>query len=290
MKISDLSDKRIDEGFMDVVKRSGVMGQANKQAADQKQQNERAKSIGLKDFTNKLTSALQSAIKGGIVTIPQQKQSSTQQPLPQQSTVSKPKDDVNYDIPTSQRKGINIDQSDPVAKPQSTTKPEPSTAELIKQRQQQGLTESQLELFNRLVESEVVNEAAESVSKFITDFIGNQTKNLVDNPNYQNNINTIAKNLEDQYAKNKKLDPKLISQAWETIWAWSQLGKKRSTGGGYGQIVDMDHDGTDDSVQRDQLRKTMIQLINKTDFNDSQKLKSIEKPIEDLLNMIKSIK
>ena len=81
-----------------------------------------------------------------------------------------------------------------------------------------------------------------------------------------------------------------MSQAWETIWAWSQLGKKRSTRGGSGQIVDMDHDGTDDSVQRDQLRKTMIQLINKTDFNDPEKLKSIEKPIESLLNMIKSTK
>lgn len=278
MKISDLSDNRVDEGFMDFVKRTGVLGQSNKQSAEQKQQDERAKSIGLKDFTNKLTSALQSAIKGGIVAIPQPQQS----PQSQQSTASKSADDnVNYDTPTAQRKNINIDQSAPAAKTQSTAKPEPSTAELIKQRQQQGLTESH---------RKITNEAAESVSKFIIDFIDNQTKNLVDNPNYQNNINTIAKNLETQYAKNNKLDPKLISQAWETIWAWSQLGKKRSTRGGSGQIVDMDHDGTDDSVQRERLRKTMIQLINKTDFNDPEKLKSIEPVVQTLLDMIKAIK
>lgn len=266
MKISDLSTtEQTNEGFGDFVKRTGLMGQDNKQSAMSKQQDERAKSIGLKDFTYKLNSALQSAIKGGIVNPPVAAVTSTSAPTQNPQSPA---------APTTS----------------SAQKPEPSMAELLKQRQQQGLTESQYQLFNQLIESQILDEAAESVSQFITQFIDTQTRNLVDSPNYQQNINMIAKKLEDQYTKNKGLDPKLVEQAWETIWAWSQLGKKR---GGYNsgsQVIDMDHDGTDDSIQRDNVRKKLIQKINKTDFNDPDKLKLLAPDVKNLWDMIQGIK
>ena len=99
----------------------------------------------------------------------------------------------------------------------------------------------------------------------------------------------IAKKLEDSYIKNKKLDDGLIEQAWETIWAWSQLGPKRGQSN-RGQSVDMDNDGVDDTDQREQLKRNMIKILKNVDFNDPVKLKSIEPSIEGLLKMIKAIK
>lgn len=264
MKISDLSTtEQINEGFGDFVKRTGLMGQDNKQSAMSKQQDERAKSIGLKDFTYKLNSALQSAIKGGIVNPSVAAVTSTSAPTqnPQQTAKSA----ALKDQAISAVQG-NIPSNKTVT------------------------SESQYQLFNQLIESQILDEAAESVSQFITRFIDTQTRNLVDSPNYQLNINMIAKKLEDQYTKNKGLDPKLVEQAWETIWAWSQLGKKRNGYNSGGQIVDMDHDGTDDSIQRDNVRKKLIQKINKTDFNDPDKLKLLAPDVKNLLNMIQSIK
>lgn len=302
MKISDLSTKeQTNEEFADwatdTLARTGIMGQANKKSAEQKKQNERAKDIGLKDFTNKLSSALQSAIKGGIVTSATPVQT---QPGSAQAT-STGQDIMNS--PAGQqaeqkRKAAQLAAQQQIdktaggapltpAQKAATTQPEPSMSQLLKQRQQQGLTE--YKLFDSLVENKMLNEA-ESVSKFITDFISNQTRGLVDNPNYQKNIEMIAKKLEDSYAKTKRLDSSLVEQAWETIWAWSQLGSKRGSSGGREQVVDMDHDGTDDSIQRDNIRKSLIQIINKTDFNDPQKLKTLEQPIADLLKMIQATK
>ena len=264
MKISDLSTtEQTNEGFGDFINRTGLMGQANKQSAMSKQQDERAKSIGLKDFTYKLNSALQSAIKGGIVTPPVAAVTSTSAPTqnPQQAAKSA----------ALKSQAISAIQGNIPSN--KTVTPE-----------------SQYKLFNQLIESQILDEAAESVSQFITRFIDTQTRNLVDSPNYQQNINMIAKKLEDQYSKTQKLDPKLVEQAWETIWAWSQLGKKRSGYNSGGQIIDMDHDGTDDSIQRDNVRKKLIQKINKTDFNDPDKLKLLAPDVKNLWDMIQGIK
>ena len=308
MKISDLVIKeQIDEGFGDFVKRTGLMGQDNKQSAMSKQQDERAKSIGLKDFTYKLNSALQSAIKGGIVALPNVSSTSDgSQPAtsggrieptlggsPTASAGSTQPGAAAMNNMVSQlgaKPAGNTMANAPVSKTNVAKKPEPSMAELLRQRQQKGMTESQYKLFNQLIESQILNEAEESVSQFITRFIDTQTRNLVDSPNYQQNINMIAKKLEDQYTKNKGLDPKLVEQAWETIWAWSQLGKKRSAYNSGNQIVDMDHDGTDDSIERATDRKKLLQKINKTDFNDPDQLKLLAPDVKNLWDMIQGIK
>jgi peptidoglycan hydrolase-like protein with peptidoglycan-binding domain len=265
MKISDLSTtEQTNEGFGDFINRTGLMGQANKQSAMSKQQDERAKSIGLKDFTYKLNSALQSAIKGGIVTPP---------------------------VAAANTSNYNLNQNPQQAAKSAALKDKTIAAIQRNIPSNKTVTpESQYKLFNQLIESQILDEAAESVSQFITRFIDTQTRNLVDSPNYQQNINMIAKKLEDQYSKTQKLDSKLVEQVWETIWAWSQLGKKR---GGYnsgGQIIDMDHDGTDDSIQRDNVRKKLIQKINKTDFNDPDKLKLLAPDVKNLWDMIQGIK
>lgn len=306
MKISDLSTKeQTNEGFGDFINNY----QANKQAGISKQQNERAKAIGLKDFTYKLNSALQSAIKGEIVALPNATPGVSQpaatggriEPTlggsPSASagaaTGSTQPGAAAMNNMVSQLGGTtagNTMANAPVSKTNVAKKSEPSMAELLKQRQQKGMTESQYKRFNKLVENKILNEAAESVSQFITRFIDTQTRNLVDSPNYQQNINMIAKKLEDSYVKNKKLDPKLVEQAWETIWAWSQLGKKRSKYNSGEQIVDMDHDGTDDAIERDDVRKQLIQKINKTDFNDPDKLKLLAPDVVNLWNMIQGIK
>lgn len=290
MKISDLSNKeQTNEGFRDFIDRTGLTGQSNKQSALQKQQNERAKAIGLKDFTYKLNSALQSAIKSGVVT--------TSSTSPAQSGTS-PVTSTGQDVMNSpagqqlaqQRQSKQQDAQSQIDKTSvKSSQSEPSMAELLKKRQQHGLTESKYKLFDELFESKILTEQGETISKFITDFIDNQTKNLSDNPNYQRNVEMIAKKLEDQYTKTKKLDPNLVEQAWETIWAWSQLGPKRGQSNRQ-QSVDMDNDGVDDTDQREQLKRNMIKIIRNVDFNDPVKLKSIEPSIEGLLKMIQAIK
>lgn len=278
MKISDLSTKeQTNEGFgdwaADTVKKAGMWGLtgtergANKQSVISKQQDERAKAIGLKDFTYKLNSALQSAIKGGIVRPPVDEATSTSAPTqnPQQAAKSA----------ALKSQAISAIQGNIPSN--KTVTPE-----------------SQYKLFNQLIESQILDEAAESVSQFITQFIDTQTRNLVDNPNYQQNINMIAKKLEDQYIKSKGLDPKLVEQAWETIWAWSQLGSERRKSNrgqsNRGQPVDMDNDGVDDSDERERLKRNMIKMIRNVNFNDPVKLKSIEPALQGLLDMIKSTK
>jgi hypothetical protein len=52
----------------------------------------------------------------------------------------------------------------------------------------------------------------------------------------------------------------------------------------------MDHDGTDDAIERDDVRKQLIQKINKTDFNDPDKLKLLAPDVVNLWNMIQGIK
>lgn len=263
MKINDLSNKeQTNEGFGDFINNY----QANKQSAKSKQQDERAKAIGLKDFTYKLNSALQSAIKGGIVVAPSKQTTSTQQPA--QNVMNSP--------------AAQQLEKQRIAKQQSVQSQVDNDNRAITK-------ESQYKLFNYLIENKILNEAAESVSQFITRFIDTQTRNLVDSPNYQQNIDMIAKKLEDSYIQNKKLDPGLIEQVWETIWAWSQLGNRRGQSNRQ-QSIDMDNDGVDDTDQREQLKINMIKILKNVDFNDPVKLKSIEPSIKGLLDMIQAIK
>ena len=307
MKISDLSTtEQTNEGFGDFINNY----QANKQSAKSKQQNERAKAIGLKDFTYKLNSALQSALKGEIVALPNVSSTSGgSQPAasagrieptlggsstaPASASASSTQPGAaamnNMVSQLGAKPAGNTMANAPVSKTNVAKKPEPSMAELLRQRQQKGMTESQYKRFNKLVENKILNEAAESVSQFIIRFIDTQTRNLVDNPNYQQNINMIAKKLEDSYIKNKKLDSGLIEQAWETIWAWSQLGSNRGQSNRQ-QSVDMDNNGIDDTDQREQLKTNLIKILKNVDFNDPVKLKSIEPSIEGLLKMIQGIK
>jgi hypothetical protein len=91
MKISDLPIRRTDEGLSDWLASTGLMGGANKAAAQSKQQQEQAYKIGLKDFTNKINGALKTAVSSGAVSIPQSPAA------PQQAAA------VDYDIPTAQR-------------------------------------------------------------------------------------------------------------------------------------------------------------------------------------------
>jgi hypothetical protein len=91
MKISDLPGRRTDEGLSDWLASTGLMGGANKAAAQSKQQQEQAYKIGLKDFTNKINGALKTAVDSGVVSIPQSPAA------PQQAAP------VDYDIPTAQR-------------------------------------------------------------------------------------------------------------------------------------------------------------------------------------------
>lgn len=91
MKISDLPRRRTDEAFGDWLAGTGLMGSANKAAAQSKQQQEQAYKIGLKDFTNKINGALKTAVSSGAVQIPQ---------APAAPQAAAP---INYDIPTAQR-------------------------------------------------------------------------------------------------------------------------------------------------------------------------------------------
>lgn len=258
MKISDLSNKeQTNEGFMDAVARTGIMGQANKQSSVQKQENERAKSIGLKDFTNKLNSALQSAIKSGIVRPPVAAATST-------STLNQNPEQASKSAALKAQaiSAVQDNRQQSSSRNAPALTPAQQKAAEIKADQERlssGTNESQYKLFNKLIESQILDEEAESVSKFITDFIKNQTRALVDNPNYQQNIDMIAKKLENSYTKNKRLDPTLVDQAWETIWAWSQLGKKQ---GGYGQQSQKFDD------QRDKWLSTITNMLKKVDVND----------------------
>ena len=260
MRINDLlKQDQVNEGILDkatdAFKRSGFMGQDNKQASLSKQRDERAKSIGMKDFTNKLNSALQSAIKGGIVSVPSSNSTQSSQQTP------------------AQQKAAEI--------------------EADRERLATGTNESKYKLYNNLIENEILKEA-ESISQFITSYINNQTRGLVDNSSYQQNINMIAKKLEDQYSKTKKLDSGLIEQAWETIWAWSQLGKRNNNSSRSDQSVtnknDQDNDGIADDSQRDTFKKSIIKLLTNIDFNDAEKLKSLENPIKELLTFIQGVK
>lgn len=230
MKISDLSTtEQTNEGFGDFVKRTGIMGQANKQSAMSKQQDERAKSIGLKDFTYKLGSALKSAIASGVV-VPTTPSTTADAPisvshkarpgnpnlppantLPPVSNTAAPTNpniaaQKAYTAPTDRDTQIRMAYKAAIAKPDASRTPADKKA--IKLGQSIGIKESkkikQYELFSRVVESRMLTES-ESISQFITQFIDTQTRNLVDNPNYQQNINMIAKKLEDQYSKTQKL-------------------------------------------------------------------------------------
>ena len=282
MKITELGIKeQINEGFGDFINRTGLMGQDNKSAANSKQQDERAKSIGLKDFTYKLNSALQSAIKGGVVAVPTASAPAAGVPAAGVPAAGVPAAGVpaaggtqpgaaamnNMVSQLGATPGGNTMANAPVSKTNVAKKPEPSMAELLKQRQQKGLTESQYKIFNKLVENKILNEESESISKFITDFIKTQTENLKDNPNYQKNIDDLAKQLEASYLQNKKLDASLISKAWDTIWAWSQLGKKQ---GGYGQQSQKFDD------QRDQWLKFITMTLSKIDPNNPDSVTKFE--------------
>jgi hypothetical protein len=142
---------------------------------------------------------------------------------------------------------------------------------------------------------------SESVSKFVQDFVKGQTRGFVNNPAYSNNIKMIADKIDAEYAKAVQKAPwsadasasaifrnsKLVDQLWETIWAWSKLGKKQSSG--YGSFTDMDHDGTDDSIERTTDRKRLLQKIIRTDFNDPDQLKLLKSDLEKLLATINAI-
>ena len=110
MKISDLPRRRTDEAFGDWLAGTGLMGSANKAAAQSKQQQEQAYKIGLKDFTNKINGALKTAISSGTVQIPQA-------PVAPQAAAS-----VDYDIPTAQRQAQAGQQPQAAAQPAQTGK------------------------------------------------------------------------------------------------------------------------------------------------------------------------
>jgi hypothetical protein len=230
MKITELGIKeQTNEGFgdwaSDAIKKAGVVGWsstergANKQSVISKQQDEKLKRYGQKDFYNKLSSSLKSAVASGVV---------------------------------------------------APTAPPP-------------LPESHYKLFNKLLESRMLTEA-ESVSKFIQDFVGGQTREFVRNPSYSENIKLLADQIEASYDFNtKQIDIPTVDKIWETLWAWSKLGKKES---GYGQFIDMDHDGTPDAKERADDRKNLLKKINNTDFNDPNQLKLLKTDLEKILRTI----
>jgi hypothetical protein len=146
--------------------------------------------------------------------------------------------------------------------------------------------DKQYKLFSRVVESRMLTEA-ESVSKFVQDFVRGQTRGFVNNPSYSNNVKMIANKIDAEYAKNKTINSQLVDSIWETIWAWSKLGKKQS--GGYGSFTDIDHDGTDDSIERETDRKKLLRKINRTDFNDPDQLKLLKSDLEAILATINAI-
>jgi hypothetical protein len=74
MKISDLPVRRTDEGLADWLSDR----KANKAAGASKKQQEQAYKIGLKDFTNKINDALNTAVSSGVVSTPQTSDASQQ--------------------------------------------------------------------------------------------------------------------------------------------------------------------------------------------------------------------
>ena len=310
MKISDLSNsKNVTESLG-----SAIASQFRSINENNKVRDEKIKEYGRKDFYNQLTSSLQSAIKSGVVvpTVPTTIPTTSNAPisvshkasvgnpnLPPANTLPPVINTANptnpniaaqksYTAPTDRDTQIRMAYSAAIAKPDASRTPADKKA--IKLGQSIGIKESkkikQYKLFNELVESRMLTES-ESVSKFVQDFVRGQTRGFVNNPSYSNNVKMIADKIDAEYAKNKTINSQLIDSICETIWAWSKLGKKQ--GGGYGSFADMDHDGTDDAIERDTDRKRLLQKINRTDFNDPDKLKLLKPDLEKILATIEAI-
>jgi len=311
-KVDYVKDKAVD-----TVKKAGVWGWsstergANKQSVISKQQDEKLKRYGQKDFYNKLSSSLKAAVASGVVaptTLPttanapisvSHKAKSGNPNLPPANTlppVSNTADPTNpniaaqkaYTAPTDRDTQIRMAYKASIAKPDTSRTPADKKA--IKLGQSIGIKESkkikQYELFSRVVESRILTES-ESVSKFIQDFVGGQTREFVRNPSYSENIKLLADQIEAKYDFNtKQIDSTIVNKIWETLWAWSKLGKKQS---GYGQFIDMDHDGTPDAIERERDRKALIKKINNTDFNDKDELKKLSPEINALKELIDGI-
>lgn len=282
MKISDLSNsKNVTEGLG-----SAIASEFRSKDSNNKVRDEKIKEYGRKDFFNQLSSSLQAAIKSGVVVLtnPSTSTSATTQ-LGQSG-----KDVMNSPYAqqlAQQRKAKQaaaIGATGPGPDPGSTgaTGFRPN----FELRESRTLHESQYKLFNKLVESRMLTES-ESVSKFVQDFVKGQTRGFVNNPSYSNNVKMIADKIDAEYAKNKTISGQLVDQIWETIWAWSKLGKKQSSG--YGSFADIDHDGTDDAIERDTDRKKLLQKINRTDFNDPDQLKLLKPDLEKILATINAI-
>ena len=290
MKISDLSTtESINEGIFDALAQ-----QFTRKDYNNKKRDEKIKEYGRKDFYNQLTSSLQAAIKSGVVV---KTDPSILRPGAIIGPVVSAQNTMNSPYAQELANNRRAKQASAIGATGSisrlgATGPDPGSTGAtgfrpnFELRESRTLHESQYKLFNKLVESSMLTES-ESVSKFVQDFVKGQTRGFVNNPAYSNNIKMIADKLDDHYAKKGTFYSKLVDQLWETIWAWSKLGKKQSSG--YGSFTDMDHDGTDDSIERTTDRKRLLQKIIKTDFNDPDQLKLLKSDLEKLLATINAI-
>lgn len=242
----NLSTYSPQDGRSVPVGHSAKMSQAEKDAYN----------IGLKDFTSKVTARLQDALNHGIVGA--QSQSQPQTSAAASASYQQPNrtaaNQQKYNALKSKVSGVNAKTRDAIAQnppristagaqqpapavsktasQASTSAPsEPSMAELIKKRQQQGMTESKsitnhYELFDRLIESKILNEQTQSIENFLNDIIERETHRFIDSQGYEAKAHAIAKAIDTAYGQTKKIDQAKLKELWDVIWAWHKLGRQ----------------------------------------------------------------
>ena len=243
----NLSTYSSQDGRSVPVGSSAQMSQAEKDAYN----------IGLKDFTSKVTARLQDALNHGIVAA--QSQSQPQTSASASASYQQPNrtaaNQQKYNDLKSKVSGVNAKTRDAIAQnpprvstagaQQPAQQPAPAVMRGRQQIQQQiqqqrnaeierdhqrmatGTNESkQYELFNRLIESKILNEQTQSIENFLNDIIERETHRFVDSPGYEAKAHEISKAIDTSYGQTKKLDQAKLKELWDVIWSWHKLGRQ----------------------------------------------------------------
>jgi hypothetical protein len=324
--------RKAGRAISDYVDSSGLTGKNRMAAAAGRSEKQRQDYAFQRMFYSELEQGLESAVQSGMVQIaPQSQAPSTQQsPSTQQTqqaqqspqaqqqggTVAQTDPDaaakklaqgqaeqqqaIKQMKATQASNAAKSDDDEQIRRAASAARAKPGFQQTATDRQaiktaaRRGIKETTAyEQFDALLESKILNE--NTISNYIVQFVGRETRNLVDNPQYTARVQAIAKQIEAsitaavQRGKIKTGDNFDVSgnkefvtgakQLGSLIAAWSKLGSRQSQ---QSSSTDANNNGVPDTEEREEFKKSILTQISNLDFNDKSSIPT-------LVNLVRSI-